>query len=222
MPLAEQPESILYFYLTTPRVAAPRWYHEGIAVFVDTWMAGGIGRAQGGYDEMVFRADGARRRAASTIRSAWCRKAPKIDFQLADQLVPVRHTVHDVAGAPLLAREADRVDRRDATAAAPTTPRSSSHVFGVVDGRGLGRLDRRRAATSSERTSTAIRKYPDHAVSRRDRRARWARCRAPIYDPTHRARSTPRFNYPGVVAHVGAISTDDRRARAARRTSRAR
>jgi len=55
MPLAEQPESIAYFFLTTPRVAAPRWYHEGIAVFADTWMAGGLGRAQGGYDEMVFR-----------------------------------------------------------------------------------------------------------------------------------------------------------------------
>ena len=50
------PESLLYWYLTVPRVAAPRWYHEGIAVFADTWMAGGLGRAQGGYDEMVFRA----------------------------------------------------------------------------------------------------------------------------------------------------------------------
>ena len=55
MPIREQPESILYFLLTTPRVAAPRWYHEGVAVFVDTWMAGGLGRAQSGYDEMVFR-----------------------------------------------------------------------------------------------------------------------------------------------------------------------
>src|SRR5262245_6261857 len=55
VPVAEQPESIPYFLLTTPRVASPRWFHEGIAVFVDTWMAGGLGRAQGGYDEMVFR-----------------------------------------------------------------------------------------------------------------------------------------------------------------------
>ena len=55
-PVADHPESVLYWYLTSPRVAAPRWYHEGIAVFVDTWMAGGMGRAQGGYDEMVFRA----------------------------------------------------------------------------------------------------------------------------------------------------------------------
>src|SRR5580765_6721412 len=56
LPISEQPETVLYFYLTIPRVAAPRWFHEGGAVFVDTWMAGGIGRAQGGYDEMVFRA----------------------------------------------------------------------------------------------------------------------------------------------------------------------
>jgi hypothetical protein len=55
-PIADHPESLLYWYLTAPRTAAPRWYHEGIAVFVDTWMAGGLGRAQGGYDEMVFRA----------------------------------------------------------------------------------------------------------------------------------------------------------------------
>jgi len=52
---ADQPLSMLYSYMTTPRIYAPRWYHEGIAVFMETWMAGGIGRALGGYDEMVFR-----------------------------------------------------------------------------------------------------------------------------------------------------------------------
>ena len=31
----------------------PRWYVEGAAVFMETWMAGGIGRAQSAYDEMV-------------------------------------------------------------------------------------------------------------------------------------------------------------------------
>ena len=49
------PESILYNYLTVPRLSAPRWYLEGAAVFMETWMSGGIGRAQGAYDEMVFR-----------------------------------------------------------------------------------------------------------------------------------------------------------------------
>ncbi|MBI5265649.1 MAG: hypothetical protein HY851_00300, partial [candidate division Zixibacteria bacterium] len=52
---SEHPESIVYSYLTTPRRSAPRWYHEGIAVFLETWMAGGLGRALGSYDEMVFR-----------------------------------------------------------------------------------------------------------------------------------------------------------------------
>jgi hypothetical protein len=56
LPVAENPLSMIYSYLTTPRWYSPRWYHEGIAVFMETWMSGGIGRAQNGYDEMVFRA----------------------------------------------------------------------------------------------------------------------------------------------------------------------
>jgi len=52
----EHPESILYNYLTVPRLSSPRWYFEGAASFMETWMAGGVGRAQGAYDEMVFRA----------------------------------------------------------------------------------------------------------------------------------------------------------------------
>jgi hypothetical protein len=54
-PTPDQPESLLYNYLTNPRWNAPRWLIEGIAVFSETWMNGGLGRAQGGYDEMVFR-----------------------------------------------------------------------------------------------------------------------------------------------------------------------
>ncbi len=54
-PNSEDPVSILYSYLTAPRWFAPRWYIEGVAVFMETWMAGGFGRALGGYDEMVFR-----------------------------------------------------------------------------------------------------------------------------------------------------------------------
>ncbi|MEO5692775.1 MAG: hypothetical protein ABIQ72_06595, partial [Usitatibacter sp.] len=53
---ADNPETILYSYLTVPRFTAARWYNEGAAVFLETWMGGGLGRAQGGYDEMVFRA----------------------------------------------------------------------------------------------------------------------------------------------------------------------
>jgi len=56
MPIQEHPESILWNYLATPRNNVPRWYLEGSAVFFETWMAGGLGRGQGAYDEMVFRA----------------------------------------------------------------------------------------------------------------------------------------------------------------------
>jgi hypothetical protein len=52
----DHPESLLYTYLTVPRFDVPRWLLEGAAVFMETWMGGGLGRAQGGYDEMVFRA----------------------------------------------------------------------------------------------------------------------------------------------------------------------
>ena len=55
VPVDAQPESVLYFYLTSPRVAVPRWFVEGAAVFAETWENGGLGRAQGGYDEMVWR-----------------------------------------------------------------------------------------------------------------------------------------------------------------------
>lgn len=54
-PVADNPLSMLYSALTSPRWYSPRWFHEGIAVFLETWMAGGIGRALGSYDEMVFR-----------------------------------------------------------------------------------------------------------------------------------------------------------------------
>ena len=55
VPLQKHPISILYNFLTSPRNLTPRWYMEGSAVFMETWMAGGLGRAQGGYDEMVWR-----------------------------------------------------------------------------------------------------------------------------------------------------------------------
>ena len=55
MPAAANPISMLYSYFTNPRWYSPRWYHEGFAVFLETWLSGGMGRALGSYDEMVFR-----------------------------------------------------------------------------------------------------------------------------------------------------------------------
>jgi hypothetical protein len=80
-PIQEHPESILYNFLVTPRVNAPRWQLEGTAVFFETWMAGGLGRGQGGYDEMVFRAmvrDNARFYSPLGLES----EGTSIDFQV--------------------------------------------------------------------------------------------------------------------------------------------
>ena len=52
---SSHPVSALWSYLSVPRWYAPRWYHEGIACFMETWLGGGVGRALGGYDEMYFR-----------------------------------------------------------------------------------------------------------------------------------------------------------------------
>ncbi len=80
-PVAEHPESILYFYLTNPRASSPRWFQEGSAIFMETWQGGGLGRAQGGYDEMVFRAmvrDGANFYDPLGLVS----KGTEVDFQV--------------------------------------------------------------------------------------------------------------------------------------------
>jgi WD40 repeat protein len=56
MPNTDDPISIPFSFLGNPRVYSPRWFHEGAAVFMETWTGGGFGRALGGYDEMAFRA----------------------------------------------------------------------------------------------------------------------------------------------------------------------
>ena len=51
----KHPVSGLWSYLTVPRWYAPRWYHEGIATYMETWLSGGVGRSLSPYDEMYFR-----------------------------------------------------------------------------------------------------------------------------------------------------------------------
>jgi len=78
---ADHPVTMLYGYFTSPRRSAPIWFHEGIAVFHETWMAGGLGRALGSYDEMVFRTkvrDGNRFYYPVGLEA----EGTKIDFQI--------------------------------------------------------------------------------------------------------------------------------------------
>jgi len=77
----DNPVTMLYGYLTSPRRSAPVWYHEGIAVFMETWMSGGYGRALGAYDEMVFRTK-VRDSAHIYSRMGLESEGTKIDFQV--------------------------------------------------------------------------------------------------------------------------------------------
>ena len=156
MPIAAQPESILYFFLTTPRVAAPRWYHEGIAVFVDTWMAGGIGRAQGGYDEMVFRAM-VRDNAPFYDPLGLVSEGTKVDFQ-----VEVNSYLYGTRFMTWLARRyspdqlVEWVSRREA--AAPITRAVQARVRHLA--REPGRGGSPTSTTFQQSNLEAIRKYP--------------------------------------------------------------
>ena len=202
-PIAEQPETMFYMYLTAPRVAAPRWYHEGIAVFIDTWMAGGIGRAQSGYDEMVFRSmvrDGARFYEPLGLVS----EGTKIDFQLQ-----INSYLYGTRFMTWLAytygpdKLVEWVRRQEGSRAY-----YASH-FKKVYGRSLE--DAWRAWIEWERgfqrtNLEAIRKYPTTAYRDVSPRALGSVSRA-HYDE-RAGKLYAAFNYPGVVAHVGAIDVN--------------
>ena len=164
--------------------------------------------------------DGRATTCRSTIRSASCRKARKIDFQVAGELVPVRHAVHDVAGAPLLAREADRVGLARRRAAAATTPRSSSRCSACRSSR-RGRTGSRTSTSSSGRTSR-------RSASIRSRRTRDVTTRAARIGVARVLRSErPDAIYAGAQLSRRGRRTwrdlgEDRRDRAAAWTSRGR
>ena len=203
MPVAEQPESILYFLLTAPRVAAPRWYHEGSAVFFDTWMAGGLGRAQGGYDEMVFR---------SMVRDntpfydplGLVSEGTKVDFQLQ-----INSYLYGTRFITWLARRyspekvIDWVSRRPGSRAYYAS--QFKQVFGLrlEDAWKAWEKDEHAFQTAN---LAAIRRHPLTPFRDLTTRALGSVSRA-YYDPASR-RVFAAFNYPGVVAHVGAINVD--------------
>jgi hypothetical protein len=203
-PISDQPESILYFYLTTPRVAAPRWYHEGIAVFLDTWMAGGIGRAQGAYDEMAFRAmvkDGARIYDPLGLAA----EGTKIDFQLQiNSYLYGARFMTDLARRYGPAKLVDWVSRRDGSSAYFAT--QFKKVYGKPMGVAWAEwIDFERGF--QEKNLAAIRRYP--VTPTRDLSARALGSVSRGYLDGERNRIYAAFNYPGVVAHLGAISLDD-------------
>jgi hypothetical protein len=203
LPVDTQPESVAYFYLTSPRVAAPRWYHEGAAVFVDTWEDGGIGRAQSGYDEMVWRSmvrDGARFYDPLGLAA----EGTKIDFQ-----VEVNSYLYGTRFMTWLAYRyspgqlVEWVGRQPGSKAYYAS--QFQHVFGTTVERAWAEWvawERQFQRANLE----AIRKYPLTPFTDLSRRALGSVSRAFIDQRSGKLYAG--FNAPGAVAHIGSISLD--------------
>ncbi len=199
-----QPESILYFYLTSPRAAAPRWYQEGLAVFVETWMAGGQGRAQGAYDEMVFRSmvrDDARFYDPLGLVS----EGVKVDFQ-----TEVNSYLYGTRFLSYLAHERSPELVIEWARRGKDTKAYYSSQFKKVFGRSLGDAWDDWIAWEREfqqKNLDAVRQYevtPHQDVSPQAlgsvSRAHYDAERKTLYAG---------LNYPGIVSHIGAVSLAD-------------
>jgi hypothetical protein len=200
----EHPETILYNYLATPRNSTPRWFNEGSAVFFETWLAGGIGRAQGGYDEMVFRAmvrDDAHFYDPVGIVSA----GTASDFQTMSNAYLYGTRFISYLGLVYSPEKVADWMARDAA-----SDRYYASQFARVFGKPLGAAwadwiawehDFQRANLA------AVRKFPPTVGQRLSPRALGSVSRA-FVDPASNA-MVGAFLYPGVVSHVGAVSLAD-------------
>ncbi len=161
-------------------------------MFADTWMAGGMGRAQGGYDEMVFRGmvrDGARFYDPLGLVS----EGTKIDFQ-----TQVNSYLYGTRFFTWLALtySPEKVVEWASRARGSRAYYASQfrHVFGM-------RLEDAWASwvawerVFQEENLAAIRKYPVTAVKDISRRALGSVSRA-FVDPSQRHACTPRSTIP--------------------------
>lgn len=203
-PTSEQPETILWFYLTAPRDAAPRWYHEGFAVFAETWMAGGVGRAQGAWDEMVFRSmvrDGARFHDPLSLVA----EGTKTDFQ-----VEVNSYLYGTRFMTWLANERSpealvRWVVRDEGSKAYFGARFRE-VFGVPLKRAWQDWTEAERVFQEENLAR-IRKHPITPWRDLTTRAFGSVSKAAL-DEEKEVLYTA-FHYPGTVSHLGAVSLRD-------------
>jgi len=202
-PDAEHPDSIPYFYLTTPRRASPRWYMEGIAVFLDTWMAGGLGRAQGPYDEMVFRSmvlDGSRFYDPLGLAS----ELTKTDFQLE-----ANSYLYGTRFMNYLAYRYTPESLIRWTSRTNGTKAYYASSFQQVYGTSLENAWREWIQFEQQFQKVnleTIRKYPTTSFSDVSRQALGSLSRAFI--DTERKKIYAGLNYPGQVGYLAAIALD--------------
>lgn len=204
----EHPETILYQYLTAPRKTSPRWYLEGIAVFLETWMAGGLGRAQGAYDEMVFRAM-VRDNAHFYDPLGLVAEGTQVDFQVgANAYLYGGRFMTYIAYTYSPSQLVEWVRRTD------DSRRSYEEEFARVFGLSLNDawqnwIDWERDFQSQNLES--IRQFPTTPYVDLTTEAMGSVSRA-FYDPETDS-LVAGFRYPGVVAHIGELSIKDGRKR---------
>ncbi len=201
---ADHPETLLYQYLTVPRTVVPRWYLEGSAVFFETWMAGGLGRAQGAYDEMVFRAmvrDDARFYDPAGLAS----EGTKVDFQ-----VGVNNYLYGTRFISWLGltyspeKVVDWVSRKDGS------KRYYADQFEQVFGKSLEAAWSDWIAWEKDFQRANLAEIARHPVSPHkplSREGLGSISRA-YHDPEQR-RIIAAFRYPGVAAYIGSMSLED-------------
>lgn len=202
---SEHPETLFYQYLTAPRILSPRWFLEGIAVFQETWMAGGLGRSQGGYDEMVFRSK-VRDTAHFYDPLGLVAEGVKVDFQVgANAYLYGERFMSFVAYTYSPEKLVEWVARTN-------EGRRSYHtefrrVFGIeLDEAWQAWIDFERGF--QERNLATIRQYPTTPYEELADGALGSVSRA--FHDAERNSLIAGVRYPGVVAHIGEYSLDKR------------
>ena len=204
VPVSEHPETIVYSYLTNPRFASPSWYLEGAAVFMETWMAGGLGRAQGAYDEMVFRSmvlDDAHFYDPLGLVA----EGTEIDFRAGSNAY-----LYGTRFMSYLAYQYSPDSLIRWWKRGPGTLRSYSDQFQQVFGLPLEQAwqDWIRWERQFQQVNlAAIRKFPTTPYRDVSARALGSVSRGILDPETNRLYVAVR--YPGVVAHIASISLDD-------------
>ena len=203
-PKWQHPESLLYSYLTVPRFTVPRWYAEGSAVFMETWMAGGLGRVQGGFYEMVFRAmvrDGAPMFDPLGLDS----RGSRIDFQGGANAYLYGTRFFTYLGHAHGPEKVVRWLRRD-----PDSKRHYADNFQHVYGMSLDEAWQQWLAFERDfqkKNLAQVRQHPITPHTELVKTAVGSTSRA-YYDPKD-GKILAGFDFPGTVAHIGVLDMRD-------------
>ncbi|MBC8022389.1 MAG: hypothetical protein H7Y14_04680 [Burkholderiales bacterium] len=203
-PKWQHPESLVYSYLTVPRFTVPRWYAEGSAVFMETWMAGGLGRVQGGFYEMVFRAmvrDGAPFYDPLGLES----RGTRIDFQVGANAYLYGTRFFTWLGYAHGPEKVIRWLRRD-----PDSKRHWADNFKHVYGMTIEAAWQDWIAFEREFQLKNLKQVRQQPITpHRDLVKTAVGSTSRAYFDASKGKLYAAFDYPGTIAHIGALDIQD-------------